>query len=110
MAEPTPEPEDDGTLQYLFEIHQDVIDDCLVNPIPAEVSKLIGIVYAEAERRGRTVVQWRITFQPRPPMGTEAFYASPDDLAYLAGRRVIKMTAHTTAVGEKAANERKRDV
>lgn len=100
MIEPTPELEDDGTLQYLVEIHQDVIDDCLANPIPDEASKLIGIAYAEARRRGRAIVQWRITYAPRVLTGIEGLGCTSEELTYLAGRRIMKMTAHTIAATE----------
>lgn len=91
------EPDDvfDGTLQYYFMLHQDLIDDCLVNPVPVKVAKVITAVYAEADRHGAAVLQWRITFGPAPAP-CEQFADSPEELAYLAGRRVIKMTAYTT--------------
>jgi hypothetical protein len=82
-------------LQWHAELHQDVIDDSLVNPVPGIVEQLVANVYAEAEHRGATIVQWRITFGPPPLTNYEDAVSGSEELAYLAGRRVMKMTAHT---------------
>lgn len=98
MTEPI---EDDGTLGCLFEFHQDVVDDSLTNPVPGLAAQLVERAYAEAERRGRTIIQWRISCMPRPASSEEYFRVDAAEFAYLEGRRVMKLTAHTSPRGEE---------
>lgn len=88
-------PEDRGTLVWLAEFHQDLVDDSAANPIPELAARLVANAYDAAERRGHTIIQWRISCMPKPPSNEECFRADPDELADLEGRRVMKMTAYT---------------
>lgn len=92
MTEPT---EDDGTWTGHVEYHQDLIDDSLTNPLPGLAAELIERAYAAAEDRGRIIVQWRMACRPHPPHGDEPMRLDDAELAYLEGRRILKMTVHT---------------
>lgn len=93
MTEPI---EDDGTWSGYTEFRQDLIDDSLTNPVPGLAADLIERAYTEAEQRGRTVIQWRMVYRPRPPHGEEPMRLDDAELAYLEGRRILKMDAYTT--------------
>jgi hypothetical protein len=100
----TAEPEFDGTIQFLSEIHQDVIDDSMVNPVPIEVARIISRVYGEASKQGQTVVQWRITFGPYPVDEMREIGRSDADIAWMRRRRVVKMTAHTAGGSDESVS------
>lgn len=99
MTESTPT--EDGTLVWLAEFHQDLVNDALTNPAPELAAQLVANAYDAAERAGHTIIQWRIACMPRPLTNEEYFRTDPDKLPYLEGRRVMKMTAHTAPRGEK---------
>lgn len=102
MATVTGTAGDNGTFVWGAFVHQDLIDDAMVNPVPALVDGIVATAYASAEARGASIVQWRITFNPYPIDDLWEIGRSPEDIAWHRGRRIIKMTAHTVPNAEPA--------